>query len=337
MWYIIGAVFVFSLLIITHELGHFTLAKLNGVKVEEFAIGMGPKVFSIKGKETVYMLKAFPIGGYVKMLGEEDECKDPRAFSEKSAIRRLSIILAGPIMNLILPVIIFVCVAYIQGFPTTKLASVVDNYPAAQSGIQKGDIITSINNNKIITWDDVITNLYLNKDDNLSVVVDRNGESKSFNVKPIKDEERGQYLLGIVSDYNKKPSIGKAVNYGFKQTGSLINQMVESIKGIFKGKVSKDDIGGPVTIIRMSGEVAKHGLISLLTFSAFLSINLAIMNLLPFPALDGGWTILLLFEIITGRKPNEKFVGIINYAGFILLMVLMVVIAVKDIFFPVQF
>ncbi len=334
--YIFGAILAFSVLVIIHELGHFTLAKLNGVKVEEFSLGMGPKIFSIRGKETEYLIKALPIGGYVKMLGEEEKVADVRSFSSKSPVQKLSIIAAGPLMNFVLAIFIFAIVGSIRGFAVPIVDTVDQDKPAYAAGIQKGDKIVGVNNKKIKTWDDFFTEVYMANGSSLNIKLSRNGEIKSVDVTPIKDTEENRYIVGIRPILLENPSISQSVSYGFTQTNTIIGQTFGVLKTIFTGKASAGDIGGPITIIKVSTKAAEQGIIPLMAFAAYLSVQLAIFNIIPFPALDGGWIFLLLFEIITRKKIDDNKIGIINYIGFAILMALMVVVVIKDILYPIK-
>lgn len=335
--YIVLAILAFSVLIIVHELGHFLMAKANGVKVEEFSLGMGPKLFSIKGKETVYLIKALPIGGYVKMLGDEGESTDPRAFNFKSPLRKLSIVIAGPIMNLILGIILFAIVANARGYMSPIVDKVGENQPAAIMGIMPGDKIVKANKTKVTTWDDFVTAVYTSKGSPLDITLIRNTETKTLKVTPVMDEKEKRYIIGIYPTVIQNPSVGECVKYSVSQTQSLVKQTFTFFKGLFTGNVSKNDFGGPVTIIKFSGAAAKAGIVSLMAFSAYISIQLAIFNIIPFPALDGGYIFLFLFEIITGKKVDESKIGFVNYIGFALLMALMVVVTIKDILYPIKF
>lgn len=334
---IILAILAFSVLVIGHELGHFTLAKLNGVKVEEFSLGMGPKLFGIKGGETEYIIKALPIGGYVKMYGEEEKITDPRAFSSKSPERKLSIIAAGPLMNLVMAVLFFMILAFSKGFVAPIVSEVYPDTPAAAAGLQKGDKIVKIDNKKIITWEDFVTEIYTAKDRKINVTFKRNGELKSKDLSPKWNEEEKRYIVGVAGTAIQKPGLLQSINYGFNETKSLINQTFMTFKSLFKGQLSANDFGGPVTIIKASGKAAQAGFWNLLWFSAFLSVQLAIFNIIPFPALDGGWIFLLLFEIVTRKKIDDKKVAFVNYIGFTILMILVVLVTIKDIFYPIKF
>ena len=192
--YIILAILAFGLLIIVHELGHFTLAKLNGVRVEEFSIGMGPRIVSKKGKETTYSLSLFPIGGYVKMMGEDGEVDDERSFSAKSPLRRISIIIAGVVMNYILAIIIFTAVSFNFGFAKPVVNTVAENSGAVEAGLQSGDKIVKIDGSKVFTADDVKMGIMLSKDDTVDLIVNRNGAKEKASVT-LKDlEGKGKQL-----------------------------------------------------------------------------------------------------------------------------------------------
>jgi regulator of sigma E protease len=334
--YILGAILAFSVLVIVHELGHFLLAKLNGVKVEEFSLGMGPKLFGIKGKETEYLVKAFPVGGYVKMLGEEEKVSDARSFSSKTPSQKLSIIAAGPIMNFILAIVLFSVIGSIRGFALPVVDSVDQDKPAYTAGIQKGDKIISVNNKKIKTWDDFFTEVYMADGNSLNIKVSRESSIKSVDVVPVKDAVENRYIVGIRPLLLENPTIGQSASYGFTQTNSIIKQTFGVLKTLFTGKASAGDFGGPITIIKVSTKAAEQGLIPLIAFAAYLSVQLAIFNVIPFPALDGGWIFMLLFEIITRKKIDDNKIGVINYIGFAILMALMVVVVIKDILYPIK-
>lgn len=338
--YIIMAILGFSLLIIVHELGHFMLAKINGIRVEEFSIGMGPEVFSRRGKETQYSLRLFPIGGYVKMLGEEEASDDERSFSSKSPLRRISVILAGAAMNILLALVLFGFIFSNRGFLIPVISSVVDNSPAFKAGLNEGDEIIKIDGSRVFTASDVSIGIQLSKGEEIDLLVNRNGEKKEITVIPELINEDGVelYKIGFYHTPVEDPTIGQTLSYTMKETISAVGQTYKSLKMMVAGQVNfKTDVGGPVTIIKMSGEAAKSGIITLARFLAFISINLAVFNLLPFPALDGGWTVLLLIELITRRKVPDKIVGALNTVGFVLLMGLMLVVTLKDIIFPVKF
>ena len=336
--YIIMAILGFSLLIIVHELGHFIMAKVNGIKVEEFSIGMGPEVFSKKGKETQYSLRLFPIGGYVKMLGEEEDVEDERSFSSKSPLRRITVILAGATMNIIFAIIAFSIIISNRGYTETTISKLEPDTPAIESGLV-GDKILTIDGARVFTTTDVSMGIQLSKGDSVDLVVDRNGEKENITVTPRLIEQDGTQMYQIGFHYTpvENPTILESIRESFNETISLATQTFKSLKMMVTGNINfKTDVGGPVTIIKMSGQAAKNGLMTLTYFLGFISINLAVFNLLPFPALDGGWTVILLIELITRRKVPDKVVGAANYVGFMILIGFMIVVTLKDILFPIS-
>lgn len=334
--YLIFALVAFSILIIIHELGHFALAKLNGVYVEEFAIGMGPKLFGFKGKETEYNLRILPFGGFVKMLGEDGGAvKDKRSFNAKAPLQKISIIAAGATMNYILALLIFGLIALNFGFAKPVISEVAENSPAQRINLMVGDKLLKVNNSAINTTDDLKFDMVLSKGAPIILEIERNGERLIKEVTPVVNEVGGT-VIGITYEFVENPTIGESINQGFKETLTMINQVFKSLKMMVTGEANfKTDVGGPVTIIKMSSEAAKAGIWNLLYFTAFMSTQLAVFNLLPFPALDGGVILIQILEMITRKKIPEKFIGIVNSVGFALLMVLMVVVTLKDIIFPV--
>ncbi|MBE6070990.1 MAG: RIP metalloprotease RseP [Clostridium butyricum] len=335
--YIILAILAFGLLIIVHELGHFALAKINGVRVEEFSIGMGPKIFSKKGKETTYSLSLFPIGGYVKMMGEDGEVEDERSFSAKSPLRRISIIIAGVVMNYILAIIIFTAVSFNFGFSKPVVNSVTENSGAIEAGIKQGDKIVKIDGSRVFTAKDVSLGIALSKDDTINLLLDSNGEKKSVTVT-LKNMSGNGKQMGITFVPEAKPTIFSSFKQSLNETASLISQTFKGLKMIFTGEANlKTDVGGPITIVKMTTATAKAGAWNLIYFTGFISVNLAVFNLLPFPALDGGWCVILLVELITRKKVPDKIVAGLNYVGFVCLIGLMILVTIKDILFPVNF
>lgn len=337
--YIVYALLGFSLLIIVHELGHFIMARVNGIKVEEFSIGMGPKIFSTEGKETKYSIGLFPIGGYVRMMGEEEAVYDERSFSSKSPIRRISVIIAGAFMNFLLAIIIFTVFLNKFGYSLPKVDSLIDNMPAMAAGLEEGDEFLEINGSKVFSADDLAIGINLAKDKPINFLIKRNGEKKEIVVTPKLEEKNGReiYMIGFGYERVENPGIIQSFKQSFKETLAVINQTYKGLKMMVTGKLNfKTDVGGPVSIIRISGEAAKNGIWNLMYFIAFISINLAVFNMLPFPALDGGWTVLLIIELITRRKVPDKIVGAMNYVGLMLLFGLMILVTIKDILFPIQ-
>lgn len=334
---IIIAILVLGLIVLIHELGHFMLAKLNDVNVEEFSIGMGPKILGFSGKETQYSIRILPIGGYVKMLGEQEKSDDPRAYSNKSPLRRLSIVSAGPIMNIILAIVLYSVITGIGGYSSKQIGEFTsENSPAKKAGIKVGDVIEKANNSTVLTSDDFSLKMYLNKGNTVNVKVKRNGETKSFNITPVKNAKENRYMIGIGFSHVDNPSVLESIKYGLNETIFMVKEVFISLKMLFTGKLSAQDVSGPVSIIRVTGAAANAGLITLINFMAFLSANVGLFNLLPIPALDGSYVILFLFQIVTGKKVDDDKIGIINTIGFALLMALMVIVTIKDILYPLK-
>ena len=336
---IILAILGFGFLVLVHEFGHFIVARLNGVHVEEFSLGMGPTLLSHKGKQgTVWSIKALPIGGMCQMKGEDtgEEDASSDSFQSKHPLQRMSIIFAGPLMNLITGFIFFTILAQSLGFQTNVVEAVLPDSPASAIGLQAGDAIIEVNGNKVTTFNDVITYMALGEGKATTIKVRRDAVVTDYQITPMVGEN-GQYLIGFQTKVETQPNLIQSFRQGLTETTSMVRQTYFSLKLLFTGKVGMDQMGGPVAILGMASEVAKTNLLSFIRFLGFLSINLAIFNLLPFPALDGGWLVILLVELISRRKIPEKFMTAWNMAGFSILMLFMLLITFKDIFFPVAF
>lgn len=338
---IIFAILAFGLIILIHELGHFVAAKLSGVLVLEFSIGMGPKLFSFKKGETDYSIRILPIGGFVQMYGESEgdevDIDDKRALSNKSPLIRFIVFFAGAFMNLVLAVTIFTVITMNFGYTTTLIDDVIKDSPAYEAGIEKGDTLLSLNGRKLLTPDDLTMGIAMEKGAPATIEYKKsNGEIKVQTIKPEKNAD-GLYLIGIYSHKVEKPTITQSLANGFKELIGMIGQTFTSFKMLITGEVNfKTDVGGPVTIIKMAGEAAKVGIWNLLNLTAFLSVQIGIFNLIPFPALDGGHIFAVVIEGITGRKIPSKVLNAINTVGFMLLMGLMAIVLLKDILFPVS-
>ncbi|SHJ42215.1 regulator of sigma E protease [Hathewaya proteolytica DSM 3090] len=336
--YVIIGILAFSLLIIIHELGHFAVARLMGVRVEEFSIGIfGPTLYERQGKNVKFIIKAGLFGGYVKLFGEEDEeeSKEPYSFASKSPFQKILVFIAGPFMNIVLGILLFAIFTNNIGYGTNEIDKVSDNSPAMISGLKQGDKILKLNNSKISTWDDFsIKMAQTDHKDNVLLQVERNKELMEFNVKPTLQDNR--YVIGILFK-TIDPNFSQCIKSGVDESISITKQTFAFFGNIFKGKVKKDDVGGPITMVRVAAKSASLGINNLLFFLALVSMQLAIFNLLPFPALDGGWIFIMLFQIITGKKVKEETIGTINYIGMMILMAFMLIVLLKDIISPIKF
>lgn len=323
----VASIFVFLLVVLLHELGHFTVAKLVGIKVNEFAIGMGPKIFQSKKGETVYTLRLLPIGGYVKMEGEDENSNDPRSFNKVSPLSRMAVVAAGAIMNFVLAIVVLSIVSFNMGTPTTIIEDTIVDSPAAINGIMPGDEIISINNIRTNNWNKIsktISSLDPSKDIELKLL--RDNKEIDINLKPMIDE--GRTMIGIIPSY--KSSIIGGIKGGFEKTGMFIKLMIEFFGMAFKGKVSINDLSGPIGVINEVGQAAKMGITELLLILGFISVNLGFFNLIPIPALDGSRLVFLLIELVRGKPIDPDKEGFIHLVGFVLLISLMLFVTYKD-------
>jgi len=325
----ISFIVVFAMLVFFHELGHFAVAKWNGILVHEFSIGMGPPVFSKRKGDTLYSLRAFPIGGYVKMEGENDESDNPRAFSKKNPLQRLSVVFAGPFMNFVLSTVLFIALFMMLGMATTTIDAIQPDSPAMEAGILPGDTVTRINDVEIKTWDHLVS-MINSSEDALTIDIVRGESTYMMEVTPKFDEETGRRLIGIspTIEKNMAGAVGASVQQVYYLTKGIFDFLGDKITGA--GKV-EGELVGPVGMVKIVGEAAKLGPLNLLMLAAYFSINLGIINLLPLPALDGGRIIFILVEIVRGKPVDQEKEGFVHMIGFVLLMAFMVYMIFKDI------
>lgn len=328
---IIVALLLFSLIVFIHELGHFLLAKKNGVKIHEFAIGMGPKIYSIK-KDVEYSIRLLPLGGFVSMEGEDGESKDPNSFGNKSMLQRASVLFAGPFFNIVLAVVLMVPVIMYLGTPIPEFGEVVPNSAAQKAGLQVGDTITSVNGEKIKDWEQLVNSIHNTDGSEIKLTIDRDGKSQDVNLTPTKGED-GNYQIGIVPA--KEKNFLGAIPKAFEMVWSMIVQMVTFLGQLVTGTVpggAENAVAGPIGVIGIVSDAAKTGIIQLVYIASVISLNLGIMNLLPIPALDGGRLLMIGVEAIRGgRKLDANKEAMLHTAGFMLLMAFMLFVTYKDI------
>ena len=331
---ILGAVFVFGVIVMIHELGHFLTAKACGMRVDEFAIGIGPNVIQKQKGETLYSIRLLPLGGFNKIAGmDPSEDVGERGFNNKPVWQRFIVIAAGATFNFLLAIVIYFCIFAFHGTTVPSHEPVIgDTFagnPAAEAGIQQGDRILTINGQSIQEWKDISQSLQGHSNHVVSVTLDRKGEIISTTVIPRESGDRAVIGINPVMDV-KQYGIGESAVYAVTHTGSTIIEMLQGLWNIVTGH-SKGDVAGPIGVAQMAGQVAQHGFISLLLFTALLSLNLGVINLLPIPVLDGGHLVLLILEGITGRKLPEKALQYIQMTGVGLLLLVFVYSTFQDI------
>lgn len=339
---ILAFVFVLGLLIFVHELGHFLVAKLVGIRVERFSLGYPPRMFGKKIGDTDYCISWLPLGGYVKMAGMIDESLDekieghPWEFQSKTIWQRALVIAAGPFMNVLLAIVLFAGVTYHLGIQESVgpiIGEVVKNMPADSLGLQKGDAILSINGMTVDSWEAVTKEIHRHPGEKISLVWQRNSETLRGEVTPVRDQAQGIGLVGIAPlTRTRAASLGESVVNGFDYTFFLTKLFATSISRLVTGQESiKGSLAGPVAIAVMAGDSARSGFDTLLRFTALISLNLAILNLLPIPVLDGGHLLFLFLELILRRPVSVRIRVVVQQIGMALLMALMVFILFNDI------
>ncbi len=326
-----------------HELGHFLFAKKAGVYCYEFSVGMGPKIFSFnrKNDETKYCIRLLPIGGFVKMAGEEIEADenipDDKRMQTKSFVQRFLIIVSGAVFNFLLGIILLFTIALIFGSVETKpyLGELDPNYSAYKSGLREGDLILKMDDRRVRTWDDVFVGLEI-KNPGEEVKFEFKDEFDNINtvyVSPVKDviDDEERYVYGISMPDTKKYGVISSIEYAFTKFISIYRTMIRVIFSLFSGALGLGNLAGPVGIYNLVGEQARVGVENILYLVAFLSINVGFINLIPFPAFDGGRAVFLIFEKGTKKTISPNIENTIHAVGFALLMLLMVIITIQDI------
>ncbi|MFE3574949.1 RIP metalloprotease RseP [Lysinibacillus sp. NPDC059133] len=411
----IAFILIFGLLVFFHEFGHFLFAKRAGIMVREFAIGMGPKIYGKTHGETIYTLRLLPIGGYVRMAGEDmdgaelqpgyrvglivdednevkkiifnqnnkqlpdllfleveraDLEKDlfvegydeeeklvrynvardcilvengketliapyDRQFNAKTVGQRAMTIFAGPLFNFILAFVIYMLIGLIHGVPTYEpiITEVVENDPAAQAGMLAGDRVVNIDGQAVEKWQDLAAIVQDHPGEDITVIVDRNGQQVNLKMKVKEIEQNGDKYgqIGVKYESPREFNPLKSVVYGAQETYNMTAKIFELLGMLITGKFTIDALSGPVGIYKATEQVAQYGFINLMNWAAMLSINLGIMNLLPLPALDGGRLLFFGFEAVRGKPIDRQKEGLVHFVGIVLLMILMVVVTWNDI------
>lgn len=347
---IITFVIVLGILVFFHEFGHYIVAKATGVRVEEFALGFGPKLIGFRRGETAYSLRAFPLGGFCKLTGEfpnaEEELSGEelisyreavaagRALYQKSVLQRFGVIFTGPLMNFFLAAVLLSIIFVVSGVPYAGsnepiIGMTVPEEPAYKAGLKEGDRLVAINDQPVKVWDDISKLIGESDTEIITLKILRAGQEKIIQVQPRLEE--GRRIIGIWPKViNQQVGFFQAIWIAIQETWLMIKTIVLGFWQMLTFQV-KPQVGGPVLIAKMVGEAAEIGWIYLLRFTAMLSINLGIINLVPFPALDGGRILFLAIELIRGKSIDPEKEGFVHFIGFVLLMALIVVILYNDI------
>ena len=344
-------ILILGTIVLIHELGHFLFAKMFGVYVYEYSIGMGKKIFSKKPKnsETEYNIRIFPIGGFVRLAGEEGEDGDEsvplmRKLYKKGFWQRFLIFFMGPGFNMILALVtLFVCSLIFGGELTTlELDNITSDYPSYQAGIRDGDILLEVNGSKVSTWTQARLEIstVLPGEEIVFKVKHSDGDVETISVSPLKKENTkcedneeclDVYVYGIGSKVVEKSGFIGSLEYAFVETKDIILSMGTTLKYLFTGRLGVNDLSGPVGIYEVVDDQSSEGIDNLLYLLAYLSINVGIMNLIPFPAFDGGHILFLLIEKIRGKAVSSRVESTITGIGFILLILLMIYVTFNDV------
>lgn len=337
---IIIAILIFSLIILFHELGHFLLAKKNGITVVEFSLGMGPRLFSFDKGGTKYSLKLLPFGGSCMMLGEDEGVKEPGSFAAASVGARIAVIAAGPVFNFILAFVLSLFIVGSIGYDKPMILEVTDGFPAQEAGLQQGDVIKKMNHTPIHVAREVTNYVTFHQKKDVMVTVERDGKEMAFQMTPV-DNGSGRYVFGIYCDANYRERCGilDTLKYSAYEVKYWIQLTVESLKMLFQGKVGLNDMAGPVGVVSYIGETYEQSQesggfyiwLNMLNISILLTANLGVMNLLPLPALDGGRLVFLIIEAIRGKGIDPEKEGMVHFIGLMALMVLMVFVMFNDV------
>mgnify|MGYP003584987712 CR=1 FL=1 len=332
---IIATIFVFGLLIFVHELGHFITAKMVRMRVDEFAIGFGPKLFSHRRGETLYSLRIIPLGGFNKIAGmDPEEQQDERSFCSKPVWARMLVIVAGSTMNFVLPVLLFCLVFWTSGIETPSdkaiIGALLPDKPAVQAGILAGDRIAAVNGAAIDNWKQFVAAVQTNAGNKLTIALERNSQAHTVIVTPEYDQRSNRGIIGVTPEIIiYRPGIAEGIGIAVSHTYTIAASMLSGIGQMITGKAAAD-VAGPIGVAQMAGQVAQSGLIPLLQFAAFLSINLGLINLLPVPVLDGGHLVTLSLEGLRGKPLSSKSLQYVQMIGFALLMMLFLLATFKD-------
>ncbi|CAA7602546.1 Peptidase family M50 [Acididesulfobacillus acetoxydans] len=342
----LAVIFVFGSMVMIHEFGHFMIARMTGIKVLEFSFGFGPKLLWHQGKETLYAWRLIPLGGFVRLYGmdpEPDETGEPqiapaddkRSFMNKRVWQRMAVIAAGPIMNFVLAMLLFVGVFAYLGLPAqaqgNAVGSLVQGKAAEKAGIVPGDRIVAVDGEATPDWNRLTDVIHALPNQNLLITLERGGKTRTIKVRTEKDPQTGYGLIGIAPEIvYRRLSIFQAVGLGWERTVEFTKFILVAIVEMITGKIPAQ-VGGPVAIAQAIGQGAKEGLANLLGLTGVLSIQLGLLNLFPIPALDGSRLVFLAVEGLRGKPLNPERENLIHFVGFVLLVLVMLAVTYHDI------
>ncbi|MCR5251148.1 MAG: RIP metalloprotease RseP [Lachnospiraceae bacterium] len=362
---IVSFIIIFTVVVVSHEFGHYLIARLNGIRVNEFSIGMGPALFRKKGKMTEVVIRLLPIGGACIFEGEdgkaslpdgEEETEDgektekidkelkssleAKSFQEAPVWARIASVFAGPVFNVILAYLLSLVIVWFCGADLPVVGSVLEGYPAEAAGIQEGDTIIKIDNLHTHLWREIMVHSYMSSGREMSITYLRDGQKYTTTLTPRYDEAEGRYYIGFSggAEYEKCNNV-KVLKYSWFEVRYWLVATVESLKYMVSGHAALDDLAGPVGVANIIDDTIEETkpmgaflvVLNMLNIAVLLSVNLGVLNLLPIPALDGGRLLFLLFEAVSGRKIPPEKEGIVHLIGFVLLMILMLVVLFNDI------
>ena len=336
---ILIALLVFSVIIIIHELGHFLFAKLNGITVVEFSLGMGTRLLSHEWGGTRYSLKLLPFGGSCMMLGEDEDEDGEGTFGSKSVWARISVIAAGPVFNFLLAFVLSLFIIGNIGYDVPILLGVSEGMPAQEAGLQAGDRITKMNGRSIRLYREVQNYSMFHEGEPVVFEYERDGQTYTTTVEPVMTQQGYKYGISGSVNYRHKTNVMETVKYSAYEVYYWIDLTIQSLKMLLHGGVNLNDVSGPVGVVDVIGDTYEEsksdGLLyiwlNLMNVAILLTANLGVMNLLPIPALDGGRLVFLLLEAIRRKRVNPETEAKIHFAGLMLLLVSMVVVMFNDV------
>ena len=338
-------ILVFGIVVISHEFGHYLIARMNGIHVVEFMIGMGPKLISWGKKDTIYSIRLFPIGGACMFEGEdglnekEGDAKDnPGAFPNANVWARIATVAAGPFFNLILALLVAVIMVPMIQVHDTVVSEVVENGAAAEAGLLPGDKILKMDGERVYLFSEIYTLIQMNKGNAITVLYERDGQKLEAVLTPKYDEEAGAYYFGIISSHNVEIKGLQAFQYGWYEVRAGVRNTYKSLLMLVSGKLGRKDVAGPVGMAHMVGEIYEETkedwrdvLVNMLNLTMLISMSLGIMNILPFPALDGGRLVFLIVEVFRGKPVPPEKEGLVHFIGLVFFMILMVIVLFNDV------